>query len=256
MEPLLLTKIERFSLKKYETYQRNGIPVRLVTGSGREVHIIAQNIGVEKNQHMVETEVMRSDYRDKPFVQWWPITGSGSGVSDTDYRSRVYIQTGAIDVKPSDVFLYGFRPDDSFYFMAVFDHITCLDGKGMPGICMRWSMDLYGHQFCQAGTFHDIDRSINDRDFYMRKATEEEREQYWKFINDNGLRLDEKQGILMCYPKVGQPYWTIELEKGEPIVVAHEAPKTEAERPIHSMCFKSEDTANTYKSNMSHKIFG
>lgn len=251
-----MTKIERFSLKKYQKYQQQGMPVRLVTGNGCEVHIIAQNIGVEKNQHMVETEVMHSNYRDKPFVEWWAITGSGSGVGSSDYRSRVYIQTGAINAKKGDIILYGRHADDSFYFMAVYDHISCLDGKGMPGFCLRWTMDLNGQQFSQAGTFHDIDRSINDSDFYMRKATEEEEAQYWKFIENNGLRLDEKKGILVCYPKVGQPYWTIELENGEPIVVAHEAPKTEAERPIHSMCFKSEDAANTYKSNMSHKIFG
>lgn len=256
MEPLLLTKIERFSLKKYETYQRNGIPVRLVTGNGCEVHIIAQNIGVDKNQHMVETEVMHSEYRDNLFVQWWPITASGKGVPNNDYRSNIYIETGAIDVKPGDIILYRSRPDEFFYFMAMFDHISCLDGKGMPGFCLRWTMDLHGHQFCQAGTFHELDRSINNFDFYMRKATEAEIDQYWKFIEENGLRYDENKKRLMCFPKVGQPYWTIELVNGEPQVVAHEAPKTEDERPIHNMCFKSEDTANTYKSNMSHKIFG
>ena len=256
MEPLLLTKTERFSLKKYENYQRNDIPVRLVTGNGLEVHIIAQNIGVEKNMHIVETEVLHSVYRDKPFVEWWAITGSGSCVDRSDYMSHVYIQTGAINVKKGDIILYGSSSDGSFYFMALYDRISCLDGKGMPGFCLQWTMDLHGQQFCQAGTFHDIDRSINDIDFYMRKATEQEEEQYWKFIEDNGLRLDEKKGILVCYPKVGQPYWTIEMENGEPIVVAHEAPKTEAERPIHNMCFNSEDTANKYKLKMSHKIFG
>ena len=256
MEPLLLTKIERFSLKKYETYQRKGIPVRLVTGRGQEVHIIAQNIGVDKNLHIVETEVLHSDYRAKPFVEWWEITGSGSRVDSNDYMSHVFIQTGAINVKKGDIILYGSHADETFYFMALYDKISCLDWKGMPGFCLRWTMDLHGQQFCQSGTFHDIDRSINDRDFYMRKATEKEECQYWKFINDNGLRLDKKKGILVFYPKVGQPYWTIEFENGEPIVVAHEAPKTEAERPIHSMCFESEDMANTYKSNMINNILG
>ena len=255
MEALQLTKIERFSLKKYQQYQKQGLPVRLVTGRGTEVHIVAQNVGVDKKQFIVETEVLHSDWRTYPYVEWWVINPSGKP-DRNDYKMNVYIQTGAIDVKPGDIILYGSRADEFFYFMAMFDHISCLDGKGMPGFCLQWTMDLHGHQFCQAGTFHDLDRSINDRDFYMRKATEAEIDQYWKFIEDNGLRYDENQKRLMCFPKVGQPYWTIELVNGEPQVVAHEAPKTEDERPIHNMCFTREDTANTYKANMNHKIFG
>ena len=256
MEALQLTKIERFSLKKYQQYQKQGLPVRLVTGSGIEVHIIATNVGIDKKTHIVESEPRYRMYSDKPYVEWWGINERGVSTEGAYWNSTVYIQTGAINVKKGDIILYGSRADESFYFMAVFDHISCLDGKGMPGFRLQWTMDLHGHQFCQAGTFHDLDRSINDRDFYMRKATDEEAEKYWKFIEDNGMRYDENQKRLLCFPKVGQPYWTIELENGEPIVVAHEAPKTEAERPIHSMCFKSEDTANTYKANMNHKIFG
>ena len=256
MEPLLLTKIERFSLRKYQEYQRNGVPARLITGSGTEVHIIAEKCGIDKDLFIVETEPKYHKYSDKPYVEWWPIYKNGKNTYGNNYSTNVYIQIGAIDVKPGDIILYGSRADEFFYFMAVFDRISCLDGKGMPGFCLQWTMDLHGQQFCQAGTFHDIDRSINDRDFYMRKATEAEIDQYWKFIEDNGLRYDENQKRLMCFPKVGQPYWTIELVNGEPQVVAHEAPKTEDERPIHNMCFTEEDTANTYKANMNNKIFG
>ena len=145
MEPLLKTNIERFSLKKLNEYKKNGTPVRLCTGGGTEVHIIADHIGVEKKQFIVETEVQHSPYRDKPYVEWWAINPSGNAACCANYKNAVYVHSGAIDIQPGDVFLYGFRPDDSFYFMAVFDHITCLDGKGMPGIYMRWSMELYGH---------------------------------------------------------------------------------------------------------------
>ena len=257
MEALLKTNIERFSLKKFNEYKNNGTPVRLCTGGGTEVHIIAYHIGVEKKQFMVESVVLTSPYRDKPYVEWWAINPSGTSVYNKDYRGNVYVHSGAIDIEPGDVFLYGYRPDDSFYFMAVFDHITCLDGKGMPGICMRWSMDLYGHQFCQAGTFHDLDGSINDRPFYMRKATDQEHDQYWAFIEANGLRLSKDGTRLVCYPKVGQPYWTIEMQDGKPIVKEQAAPATEQDRPFeHDLCFTRKETAETYAKNMVDKIFG
>lgn len=255
MEPLQLTKIERFSLRKYQEYQRNGVPARLITGSGTEVHIIAEKCGIDKDLFIVETEPKYRKYSDKPYVEWWAINKNGKSTYGSNYSTNVYIQIGAIDVKPGDIFLYSYSSDHGFYFMAMFDRISCLDGKGMPGICEQWSMDLYGHQFCQAGTFQDLDKSINSHDYYMRKATEQEEEQYWKFIADNGLRMDEERNCLVCYPKVGQPYWTIEMAQGEPIVEAHAAPKTEDERPIHSMCFESEDRAKTYAKNIKDKIF-
>lgn len=255
MEPLLLTNIERFSIRKYQEYQRNGMPVRLITGSGTEVHIVASNCGVNKDLFLVETEVKHRSYSDKPYVEWWPINRNGKSTCGGGYHTDVYIQTGAIDIRSGDMFIYCYRHSEGFLYMAMFDRITCLDGKGMPGICEQWSMDQYGTQFCQAGTFIDLDRSINEHKFFMRKATRQEEMQYWKFVEDNGLRLDEKQNRLVCYPKIGQPYWTVEMENGELVVVEHAAPKTQEERPIHSMCFDSDSRAKTYAKNIKDKIF-
>ena len=40
MEKLQKVTFERFSFKKYQKYQQKGLPVRLVTGRGIEVHIM------------------------------------------------------------------------------------------------------------------------------------------------------------------------------------------------------------------------
>jgi len=253
MEALKLAKVERFALKKYQGYQQKGLPVRLITGSGKEVHIIADHVGVNKDRIIVETEVQYSKYSNNPYTNYWDVSERGT-TNDHNNQNHVFIYTGPLNFKRGDIIIYGSCAEDGFYFMAVFDGIFCLEGKNMPGFGLQWCIDCRGQQFDHCRTFHDIDHSLNDRDFYVRRATEQEEDQYWSFIEAAGWRLDEEQRRLVCFPKVGQPYWTVELQDGQFLVVEHEAPKTEDERPIHGMCFGTESRAKQFVKDFTDKL--
>ena len=240
MEKLQKVTFERFSFKKYQKYQQQGLPVRLVTGRGVEVHIIASNVGLDKKSHIVETEVQYHHSTDDPFVQFLEMTDKGSlNRYSSNANDRVYIQHGCIDVEKGDIILEGNKEDGFFYFMYMFYGIACLEGKGMPGFCLKHGVDMYGGQYHGCGTFHDTDYHT----LCARVATEEEEEKYWQLLEDNGMRRNADETKLLFYPKVGQPYWTVELEGGEYKVVAHDAPTCQEERPIHDLCFSTEAAA-------------
>ena len=251
MEKLQKVTFERFSFKKYQKYQQQGLPVRLVTGRGVEVHIIAEHVGINKDMFIVETETRYHKDTDRPYVDWFGIKPNGviNGGIESNTCNRVYIQHGCIDLQEGDIILQASN-DSGFYFMYMLDRIACLEGKGKPGFCVKHGVDMYGGQY-HNNVFQDTDY----HECYMRVATPEEEAKYWQLLEDNGMRRNADGTKLLFYPKVGQPYWTIELEGGEYKVVAHDAPTCQEERPIHDMCFSSEDRAQCYLSNMKYKIF-
>lgn len=250
MKKLEKVTFEKFSFKKYQKYQKQGLPVRLVTGRGIEVHIIASNVGLDKKSHIVETEVQYYNNTENPYVQFYEINERGVIVRfSTNANDRVYIQKGCIDIEEGDIILES-STDSGFYFMYIFDQIVCLEGKGMPGFCLKHGVDMYGGQYHGCSIFHETD----DRDFYARVATPEEEAKYWQLLEDNGRRRNEDGTKLLFFPKIGQAYWTIELENGEYKIVAHDAPTCQEERPIHNMCFSSEESAQYKLNEIKHSI--
>lgn len=250
MKNLEKVTFERFNLKKYQKYQQQGMPVRLVTGRGVEVHIIASNVGLDKKSHIVETEVQYDSTTNKPFVLFLEIDNKGIiNQYSGNANNRVYIQIGCIDIENGDIILEASQEDGSFYFMYIFDGIACIDGKGMPGFCLKHGVDMYGGQYHACGTFHDTDKSA----LCARVATDEEEEKYWKLLEDNEMRRNEDGTRLVFYPKVGKKYWTVELQNGGLVALEHDAPTCEEERPIHDMCFESEYGAIRQINKMSNK---
>ena len=240
MEKLQKVTFERFSFKKYQKYQQQGLPVRLVTGRGIEVHIIAEHVGLNKDMFIVETEPQYYKDTDRPYVSWFGIKSNGviKGSIESDTCNRVYIQHGCIDLQEGDIVLQA-SSDSGFYFMYMVDRITCLEGKGKPGFCVKHGVDMYGGQY-HNNVFQDTDY----HECYMRVATPEEEAKYWQLLEDNGMRRNADETKLLFYPKVGQSYWTVELEGGEYKVVAHDAPTCQEERPIHDLCFSTEAAAH------------
>ena len=239
MKNLEKVTFERFSFKKFQKYQQQGLPVRLVTGRGVEVHIIAEHVGVNKDLFLVETETLYYTDTNRPYVEWFAIKPNGmhNGCNESDNNNRVYIQHGCIDIQEGDIILQA-SSDSGFYFMYMLDKICCLEGKGKPGFCVKHGVDMYGGQY-HNNVFQDTDY----HKCYMRVATPEEEEKYWQLLEDNGMRRNADETKLLFYPKIGQLYWTIELECGEYKVVAHDAPTCQKERPIHNLCFSSESSA-------------
>ena len=239
MEKLQKVTFERFSFKKYQKYQQQGLPVRLVTGRGVEVHIIAEHVGLNKDMFIVETETQYYKDTERPYVDWFGIKANGvmNGFMESNTCNRVYIQHGCIDLQEGDIVLQA-SSDSGFYFMYMLDRIACLEGKGKPGFCVKHGVDMYGGQY-HNNVFQDTDY----HECYMRVATPEEEEKYWQLLEDNGLRRNADETKLLFYPKVGQRYWTVELEGGEYKVVAHDAPTCQEERPIHDLCFSTEAAA-------------
>lgn len=239
MEKLQKVTFERFSFKKYQKYQQQGLPVRLVTGRGVEVHIIAEHVGLNKDMFIVETETRYYKDTERPYVDWFGIKANGvmNGFMENNSCNRVYIQHGCIDLQEGDIVLQASN-DSGFYFMYMLDRIACLEGKGKPGFCVKHGVDMYGGQY-HNNVFQDTDY----HECYMRVATPEEEEKYWQLLEDNGLRRNADETKLLFYPKVDQPYWTVELEGGEYKVVAHDAPTCQEERPIHDLCFSTEAAA-------------
>lgn len=239
MEKLQKVNFERFSFKKYQKYQQQGLPVRLVTGRGVEVHIIAEHVGLNKDMFIVETETRYYKDTERPYVDWFGIKANGvmNGFMENNSCNRVYIQHGCIDLQEGDIVLQASN-DSGFYFMYMLDRIACLEGKGKPGFCVKHGVDMYGGQY-HNNVFQDTDY----HECYMRVATPEEEEKYWQLLEDNGLRRNADETKLLFYPKVDQPYWTVELEGGEYKVVAHDAPTRQEERPIHDLCFSTEAAA-------------
>lgn len=236
MKKLEKVTFEKFSFKKYQKYQEQGLPVRLVTGRGVEVHIIAEHVGLNKDMFVVETEVQYYHATDAPYVKWFGVKPNGviDGCSERNSNDRVYIQHGCIDLQEGDIVLQA-SSDSGFYFMYMLTQIACLEGKGKPGFFVKHGVDMYGGQYHSCGIFHDTDY----HECYMRVATPEEEAKYWQLLEDNGIRRNEDETMLLFFPKIGQPYWTIELENGEYKVVEHDAPTCQEERPRHSMCFSS-----------------
>lgn len=239
MTPLQKVTFERFSFKKYQKYQQQGLPVRLVTGRGVEVRIVAENVGLNKDMFIVETEVLYHPTTEKPYVRWFFIKPNGvmDGYNERNSNDRIYIQHGCIDLQEGDIVLQA-NSDSGFYFMYMLDRIACLDGKGKPGFCVKNGVDMYGNQY-HNNVFQDTD--YHER--YMRVATPEEEEKYWQLLEDNGMRRNADETELLFYPKVGQRYWTVELDGGKYKVVAHAAPTCQEERPIHDLCFSTEAAA-------------
>lgn len=239
MEKLQKVTFERFSFKKYQKYQQQGLPVRLVTGRGVEVHIIAEHVGLNKDMFIVETETRYYKDTERPYVDWFGIKPNGviNGCIESNSCNRVYIQHGCIDIQEGDIVLQA-SSDSGFYFMYMLDRIACLEGKGNPGFCVKHGVNMNGNQY-HNNVFQDTDY----HECYMRVATPEEEEKYWQLLEDSGMRRNADKTKLLFYPKVGQRYWTIELVSGEYQIIAHGAPTCQEERPIHDLCFSTEAAA-------------
>lgn len=228
-------KLEKFTLKRWEKYEKNGVPMRLVTDRGHNCKILAFNAGEDGKQLVIE-ETRETSYGKSSASYYVNTNGKG-------YNVQIYIRTGCIDVEKGDLMIdyWSRTEEDGMFFFEWFDGFCALEKR--MGYGQYWGIDSNGNQFTSCHTFHDLRLTDKEPCFHnVRKATEEEEELYWQLLLKAGYEEDE-QGIHEV-PKVGVEYWSVEMEKGKAVVVHHDAPQTEEERPFgHLLCSTYEKRA-------------
>lgn len=238
MKPL---KIEKYSPSKTAKYDKAGEPYKLVSASGKEVRVIATDCG-EKNDMIIVETVNLDKYGHK---HSWYIKKNGH--SQYGDREAVYIWRGELDIESGDLICIYHGQNRQFYFMAVFDHFNLENAE--KGFVIRWEMDSTGHQLCLCCLLHPISQS--DDEITIIRATEEQEAQYWRFMEANGYVSNDELGRLVELPKVGEKYYSVELENGTPLIVEHDVIKCEEDRPRgHLLCFTYKPRAEKVLKNI------
>lgn len=241
MSKLQPIKIELFSLKKWERYAKNGVPMRLVNDRGFDCAIKAFNVGEDHKEMLVESRFKDDQGCGRYGASYYNTNGKA-------YNETLYIWTGCIDIEKGDLLVdyWSSATEDDSFFYFFFEGIMTLEKR--IGYGEKWSIDCRGGQFSCCSAFCDLSKYSYRSPHNVRKATEEEVAQYWELLSQNGYERDET-GIHYI-PKVGEEYWTVEMEKGVAVAVYHDAPKIEEERPFgHKLCTKSRLRA---KGNAEH----
>ena len=233
--------IEPLSLKKIEKYTNAGEEFKLISDSGKEVRILATNCGTDNDNIIVE-DVNADKYGRKSN---WFVSKTGKATYH-DYPD-VYIWRGHNDVEKGDLIkIYNSETGD-FHFMAFFDGWHIENSKEIQ-FKEYAGMDCYGGQFDLCILGHRID---DKHRAWVEICSDEEYDKYFEFALKNGHGYSEELGRWCDVPKVGEKYWSIEMENGKPYIIEHEGPKTDEERPKdHVLCFVYKKRAEMVLKNM------
>lgn len=219
------TKVElyNYSKKKYDALIKKGVKVRLMY-RGENAEIVAYGRGENGDKIIVEVEHI---YNGK-------IVNHANYFNEkSDKELQMFV--GVDDLEIGDIIIESHNQNEGSFFF-----IGKLTGFSEKGFVFTWEMD------CECGQFNagSLLYNPNNNDMFVRKATEEEIKMYYNGLKKNGYIYDEENRCLVPYPRIGERYWTVEINKdGFAEVVAHEPAATEEERPNRFNIFRDRNNA-------------
>lgn len=227
-----------YSRKRYERLVKKGEQFR-ITFCGCEAKVEA--VGTGKNH-------------DNTIISYQqPVYGTmytRSAVLNEKKDECALIWLGLGDIQVGDMICRSSSDKEGAFFFI--GKLTTLHEKGY---IIKWMMDCHGEQFDLCSLGIDIKGTLGRDPEYIRKATDEEIKFYYDSFPKNGYRYDEENGCAVPYPKIGEKYWSVEIEAdGRAHVVAHAAPLFEEQRPIAFNVFTYKSAAEDVAERINEEL--